>query len=332
MSDGPHYQVGDIVNGHQWNGTSWMPVSTWSGPPSRPPRPVWKRWWVWVLIGVGALIVINMVSSILSGSGRGTESSSASSAASANEASASPAPAQASTSAAVPAETATSANAGDAQANSGSSGTVGGAGLTASQRSAAELAVDYLNSNSFSRSGLIDQLEFEGYSKGDATAAVDSLDVDWNEQAVGSATSYLDSMAFSISELIDQLEFEGFTSSQARYGAETAYGAASGGGSGDSSGGSVSRANAVRSAESYIDSMPFSRSALIEQLEFEGYSTADATYAVDQLSVDWNEQAALAAASYLDLMPFSRSELIDQLVFDGFSGSQAAYGASSAGL
>ena len=40
---------------------------------------------------------------------------------------------------------------------------------------------------------------------------------------------------------------------------------------------------------------------LIEQLKFEGYSTADATYGVDAVSPDWNEQAAKSAESYLDM-------------------------------
>lgn len=34
-----------------------------------------------------------------------------------------------------------------------------------------------------------------------------------------------------------------------------------------------------------------SRKGLIEQLEFEGYTTEDATFAVDYLNVDWKEQA-----------------------------------------
>jgi hypothetical protein len=95
---------------------------------------------------------------------------------------------------------------------------------------------------------------------------------------------------------------------------------------------SVSQANARRAAEGYLDVLPFSRQGLIEQLEFEGYSTEDATYAVDSLDVDWYEQAALMAQSYLDVMPFSRQGLIDQLVFEGFTPEEAAHGADSVGL
>ncbi len=50
--------------------------------------------------------------------------------------------------------------------------------------------------------------------------------------------------------------------------------------------------NAVRTAETYLSMQGFSRKGLIEQLEFEGYSKADATVAVDQVNPDWNEQAA----------------------------------------
>src|SRR5690606_28911506 len=95
---------------------------------------------------------------------------------------------------------------------------------------------------------------------------------------------------------------------------------------------SVSQANARRAAAGYLDVLPFSRQGLIEQLEFEGYSTEDATYAVDSLDVDWYEQAALMAQSYLDVMPFSRQGLIDQLVFEGFTPEEAAHGADSVGL
>jgi hypothetical protein len=76
----------------------------------------------------------------------------------------------------------------------------------------------------------------------------------------------------------------------------------------------------------------FSRKGLIEQLKFEGYSTKDATYGVDALKANWNEQAALKAADYLDMSSFSRSGLIEQLEFEGFTSSQAKYGVKSTGL
>ncbi len=77
--------------------------------------------------------------------------------------------------------------------------------------------------------------------------------------------------------------------------------------------------------------MGFSKSGLIKQLEFDGYSSEDATYAAENCNANWNEQAAKSAKNYLDTMPFSKSELIHQLEFDGYSKEEAEYGAQSAG-
>lgn len=90
--------------------------------------------------------------------------------------------------------------------------------------------------------------------------------------------------------------------------------------------------NARRSAENYLDTAAFSRKGLIGQLEYEGYSTADATYAVDAVSPDWNEQAAKAAKNYLDTSAFSRSGLIEQLKYEGYTEQQAVYGVNQTGL
>lgn len=88
--------------------------------------------------------------------------------------------------------------------------------------------------------------------------------------------------------------------------------------------------NAMDTADSYLDYSAFSRSGLIGQLEFEGYRTEDATFAVDYLKVDWNEQAFKSAKSYLDYTSFSLSGLIGQLQYEGFTYAQAAYGANKA--
>jgi colicin import membrane protein len=67
-------------------------------------------------------------------------------------------------------------------------------------------------------------------------------------------------------------------------------------------------------------------------LEFEGFSNADATYGVDALNVNWNDQAAKKAAEYLRSSSFSKSGLTQQLVYEGFTQAQAAYGVSTTGL
>lgn len=79
---------------------------------------------------------------------------------------------------------------------------------------------------------------------------------------------------------------------------------------------SLEHENAVRSAKSYLDIMGFSRLGLIDQLASaygEGYPEDVATWAVDNLDVDWNAEAAESAKSYLDSMSFSRQGLYDQL-------------------
>ncbi|MBC6440297.1 MAG: Ltp family lipoprotein [Rhodospirillales bacterium] len=91
--------------------------------------------------------------------------------------------------------------------------------LTGPQQNAVRSAHSYISVMGFSRSGLIDQLSFEGYARHDAAVAVDSMSVDWNEQAVKSANNYLSVMGFSCRGLIDQLAFDGYTRSQAEHGA-----------------------------------------------------------------------------------------------------------------
>jgi hypothetical protein len=140
--------------------------------------------------------------------------------------------------------------------------------FTRSEENAIRSAESYLNFSAFSRSGLIGQLEYEGFTNAEATLAVDHLDVDWNEQAALSAESYLDFAAFSESGLIKQLEFEGFTSDQATRGVNSI---------------TVDwNEQAWRSAESYLEFSGFSRSGLIDQLLFEGFTQSQATYGVDK--------------------------------------------------
>lgn len=100
--------------------------------------------------------------------------------------------------------------------------------LTGPQRNAKRAAQDYLDFKGFSRTGLIEQLSSEygsGFAVADATAAVDSMNIDWNEQAVRAARSYLELKGFSCNGLIEQMSSEhgsGFTREQASHGAQQA--------------------------------------------------------------------------------------------------------------
>ena len=125
-------------------------------------------------------------------------------------------------------------------------------------------AESYLSFSGFSKKGLKEQLEFEGFTSDEAQFGVDNCGADWNEQAVRKAESYIDLSGFSKKGLKEQLEFEGFTSEEAEYGVENI---------------TVDwNEQAGRKAESYMDLSSFSKSALIDQLKFEGFTSEEAEY------------------------------------------------------
>ncbi len=100
------------------------------------------------------------------------------------------------------------------------------AAISFQEQNAIQSAQQYLSLGSgFSQAGLIQQLSSsfgDGYPPAIATAAVDSLNVDWNAQAVLAAKSYLAVSSFSCNGMIQQLDSQyggQFTVAQATYGA-----------------------------------------------------------------------------------------------------------------
>lgn len=93
----------------------------------------------------------------------------------------------------------------------------------------------------------------------------------------------------------------------------------------------IEQKNALNAAWNYLDFTSFSHKSLINQLEFEGYSSDNAKFAADYCGADWYEQAAEKAQEYLDFTSFSRSSLISQLKFEGFTQDQAEYGVDAVG-
>ena len=75
----------------------------------------------------------------------------------------------------------------------------------------------------------------------------------------------------------------------------------------------------------------FSESGLEDQLDYEGFSSDEIAYAIDNCDADWDEQAAICAQNYLDTMSFSRESLTEQLDYEGFSSSQIDYALSAVG-
>jgi hypothetical protein len=93
----------------------------------------------------------------------------------------------------------------------------------------------------------------------------------------------------------------------------------------------LAQENAIAKAKSYLDYSGFSRTGLIGQLEFEGFSTEDATFGADNAGADWNAEAAEKAQSYLEYTSFSRQGLYDQLAFEGFTDSEIQFGLAAVG-
>jgi PASTA domain/Host cell surface-exposed lipoprotein len=93
----------------------------------------------------------------------------------------------------------------------------------------------------------------------------------------------------------------------------------------------LAQQNAVKTAQDYLKYQSFSRSGLIHQLEYEGYATDVATFAVDYSPTDWNAQAGATAADYLKNQAFSRKGLYDQLIYEGFSDAEANAGLAAVG-
>lgn len=88
---------------------------------------------------------------------------------------------------------------------------------------------------------------------------------------------------------------------------------------------SAGQRNALASAKSYLDLMGFSRQGLMDQLVYDGYSSADAQYAVDHCGANWYSQAVRSAREYAKY-GYSRNDLIEQLVYIKFTNDQAVYG------
>lgn len=84
-------------------------------------------------------------------------------------------------------------------------------------KNALQKAYDYLDYSAFSKTGLYDQLIYEGFPEESAQFAIDNVETDWNKNALQKAKDYLDYSAFSDQGLYDQLVYEGFTAEQAQY-------------------------------------------------------------------------------------------------------------------
>lgn len=89
--------------------------------------------------------------------------------------------------------------------------------------------------------------------------------------------------------------------------------------------------NALKSAQNYVDLMPFSEKGLYDQLTAEygeQFPAEAAQYAIENLDVDYNAEALESAKNYQETMPMSDSGLYDQLTSEygeRFTAEQAQY-------
>lgn len=92
--------------------------------------------------------------------------------------------------------------------------------LTAEQKTAALLARSYLIGSAFSRSGLISQLQSEGYSFETVEAAIDILSIDWQVQAVKRAKLLTQYEDYTLESLQERLLDYDFTTEESEYAAD----------------------------------------------------------------------------------------------------------------
>jgi len=87
--------------------------------------------------------------------------------------------------------------------------------------------------------------------------------------------------------------------------------------------------NALKKAESYSKTMHMSKQGIYNQLTstIEGFSKAEAQYAIDNIQANWNQNALEKAKSYQSTMSMSKSAIYRQLTstIEGFTNDEAQY-------
>ena len=183
------------------------------------------------------------------------------------------------------------------------------------KQTAVECALDYLDALYLSREGLIAQLVYEGYTEDESVATVDSLPVDWFDQAAGSAMDYLEYDSYSELELAQLLLNVGYSPEEAKYGAASALG------------------RAVNKPEQPETPAVPVQTPVPEGIPILLTTPVPSTAPADEPVPTEGELAALEdAKAYTKEYWFSRQDLYATLISDGYTGAEAQYGADHVGV
>lgn len=93
---------------------------------------------------------------------------------------------------------------------------------------------------------------------------------------------------------------------------------------------------AADAAVKYLDSTIYSKGALVEALEKDGYGQEAIDYALEYVDHDWNQDAVKRARFYLTYGnkkgDMTKAKLINQLKYEGFTQEEAIYAANRVGF
>lgn len=86
---------------------------------------------------------------------------------------------------------------------------------------------------------------------------------------------------------------------------------------------------AIQTAKDYLDTMHLSQTELLQMLSVENIDSEDAKFALEYLSIDWNQEARKKAKEYCKhKIGFSKEKLKAQLLFDHFTEEEADFAVS----
>ena len=139
---------------------------------------------------------------------------------------------------------------------------------TENQKLARQNARNYHDSSWLSRVAMIDLIVADGFSIADAIHGVDSLRLDWSEEAVGMADMAIAADWFSRQGLVDHLVFQGFTENEASYAADAI--------------GVDWRKEAAGQALDYLEYAFYTYEELVDQLVYDGFTPEEAEYGASE--------------------------------------------------